>query len=107
MRMTPILLSTPWARAALPALALIAASAVCAPPAQGATRFALADPIDVVNDTTAIDPPAPEGWNRYYSFIDAYWLRPLDDALALHRTRSAADINSLEEVPASSWFRPG
>ncbi len=75
-------------------------------PAAGAPRFAVADPVTVVNDTTAIEAPAPTDWNRYQSFIDAYWLRPLDHALALHKTRPAADINSLDEVPASTWYRP-
>ncbi len=75
-------------------------------PARCAARFADAEPVWAVNDSTPIDAPAPRGWNRYQDFIDGYWLRPLDQALALRQGRPAADTNCLEEVPASAWFQP-
>jgi len=75
-------------------------------PARADMRFADAPPVWAVNDTTPVDPPAPRDWNRYQSFIDGYWLRPLDEALALRQGRPAADVNCFEDVPASSWFQP-
>ena len=43
---------------------------------------------------------SPEVWNT----IDNTALRPLVDALAVRRTRSAPNVNALDEVPDSSWF---
>jgi hypothetical protein len=88
-------------------LAVVLLSVALLPaPAHGSARFADAEPVWAVNDSTPIDPPAPGGWNRYQDFIDGYWLRPLDQALALRQGRPAADANCLEEVPASAWFHP-
>jgi hypothetical protein len=69
-------------------------------------RFATDAPIWFVEDHAPIEEPAARGLNRYHSFIDGYWLRPLDDLLGLHVARPAADINCVDEVPASSWFTP-
>lgn len=73
---------------------------------QAAGRFALADPVWEVNDTLEIPEPESRGWNRYQYFIDCYWRRPLDDVLSLKTHAPAADINSMDDVPASCWFTP-
>ncbi len=87
-------------------LAILLCAALLPACALAAARFADAEPVWAVNDTTPIEPPAPSGWNRYQGFIDGFWLRPLDQALSLRQGRPAADVNRLEEVPASAWFHP-
>lgn len=72
----------------------------------GGLRFEAEPPVWEVDDTAPIDEPAATDWNRYHSYIDGYWLRPLDDILGLHVGHPARDINSVEGVPASSWFTP-
>ncbi len=87
-----------------PVLALVLI--VCGPGAQGARFDRSHEPIRWVDDTAEIEKPQPRGWNRYHGFIDGYWTRPLDDILGIRCSSPAADINALEEVPASSWFAP-
>lgn len=88
----------------LPALAVIAAS--CAAPAQiGSVRFATTPPVWQVNDrqnvqTTPANHPFPE---KLY-FFDAVLHRRLTHAMEVHAARRAMDINSLGEVPTSTWF---
>ncbi|MCK4303895.1 MAG: hypothetical protein KAY24_06625 [Candidatus Eisenbacteria sp.] len=86
-------------------LAILSLTVSCTP-AQAANRFAVAEPVWKVNDCEPIPEPATFNWNRYHSFIDGYWLRPLDDVFSMSPGSPAEDINSFEEVPASSWFTP-
>ncbi len=86
------------------ALALLGSHPTTA--AAGGLRFQAKPPIWEIDDTAPIDEPQVRDWNRYHSYIDGYWLRPLDDILGLHAGHPALDINSVEGVPASSWFTP-
>ncbi len=63
-------------------------------------------PLWIVADTLACRTPVPTTWNRNQSYIDGRWLRPLDDLLALRTGHPAADLNAVDEVPASSWYTP-
>jgi len=85
---------------------VLLAFALVAAPAWASGRFADQPPVWAVEDTIPIPAPEPSGWNRYQSFIDQYWLQPVDDVLSLRSHPPAADVNSREEVPASSWFTP-
>jgi hypothetical protein len=62
-----------------------------------------AAPVWSVDDTTRIAPPAARGWNRYRAYIDES-LAPVDERLALRGPGRALDLNSIDEVPASTWF---
>lgn len=66
-----------------------------------------AQPIWKVADDLPIAPPSPSKWNEVASFVDIYWLNPLDDLFAVRVKPLALDVNSADDVPASSWFTPG
>lgn len=94
----------PLARRAL--LILVGLGLVCPGTAATPYRFTTDEPVWTVQDTKPIPEPGGRGENRYHNFIDGYWLRPLNDALGLRRQVDAQDLNSMEEVPGSSWFTP-
>ncbi len=75
-------------------------------PASSATKFQVKDPVWRVNDMVSINEPSSRSENRIHNLIDGYWLRPLDNCLAINERIAAADLNSIEEVPACSWFTP-
>jgi len=95
-------------RAASHALAAIAAAAVCGgcggARGVGRLRFENQPPVTLVNDRRPIAPPdfRQQGLVEYYFHEEMS--RPLVGALTLSRPRPAADVNSLGEVPDSSWF---
>jgi hypothetical protein len=90
----------------IPARALLLASiglAACAPrPA----RFADAPPIEVVADDAPIPEPRPFEPVPEWRLSEAYLRRPLVNALDPSRVSFARDVNSIDEVPRSSWFSP-
>jgi hypothetical protein len=74
----------------------------CAAPVR---RFPLRDPMTVDPDQAPFLPKpkeykAPEIWDT----VDNTFFGPLVEALAVHRTRRARNVNALDEVPESSWF---
>ncbi len=90
-----------WALVAIAGLGLVHDGA-----AATSLRFTTDEPVWTVLDTQPIPEPGLRGENRYHGFIDGYWLRPMHDLLGLRRPALAQDVNSAEEVPASSWFTP-
>jgi hypothetical protein len=89
-------------------LAAVLLGAALAAPALGLEqpgRFDIqAAPVWSVDDTTRIAPPAARGWNRYRDYVDDVLLDPLDERLALRGAARALDLNSIDEVPTSTWF---
>ncbi|HUS68251.1 MAG TPA: hypothetical protein VMZ28_27140 [Kofleriaceae bacterium] len=70
----------------------------------GRLRFVNRPPVRLVNDRRPV--PKPKKWDlglvQYYFRVD--FARPALGALKLERHRPAADVNSLGEVPESTWF---
>jgi hypothetical protein len=84
-------------------LVLVVAMGACAAPVR---RFPLRAPMTVDPDTTPFLPrpkeyKAPEIWDT----VDNTLFGPLVDALSVHHTRRARNVNALDEVPDSSWFQ--
>jgi hypothetical protein len=70
----------------------------------GRLRFAVADPVTLVNDRVPSKPPASfdAGLVEYYWQED--FAKPTGRLLTVGEQKPAANINSLGEVPDSSWF---
>lgn len=86
-------------------LAAALAAALLAGCATEPRRFALADPLWVDPDMNH----TPEKPDSYYSGLiadgaDQIFFRPLADVFAFHHPGEAVNVNSLDEVPNSSWF---
>jgi hypothetical protein len=70
----------------------------------GPVRFANAPPAPRVDDRRDVaKPPAERPFRRYLLNFDSYYLRTVR-ALHLERHRRALGVNSLDEVPDSTWF---
>src|ERR1700690_3342431 len=90
-----------WSSALLCALALGGIS--CA--GEVVRRFPLRDPLWVDPDTSPIaNQPAKRERAEYSYMIDQTLLRPLSQTLAVAIAGEAPNVNSLDEVPNSSWF---
>ncbi|MBI4704316.1 MAG: hypothetical protein HY744_24695 [Deltaproteobacteria bacterium] len=83
--------------------ALLALAAGCS---YRPARFADRLPVSVVRDTRPIPPPEPHSVVKEVYQADVYVRRELVRGLDPTRTPDAADVNSLDEVPRSSWFCP-
>jgi hypothetical protein len=70
----------------------------------GVMRFAVADPVRLVNDRkpTPQPPTFDEGLAEYY--VKQELIAPTNRVLTIGSTPSAQNINSLGEVPDSAWF---
>ena len=90
------------ALAALAAAIALAASCGRVPP-----RFADRPPVLATADDAPIPPPRPRTTGFSPDQIsDAYLRHALVEALDPTRTPEAADINALDDVVRSTWFRP-
>jgi hypothetical protein len=89
-------------RELVPVLCLVAAAACSATPA----RFADAPPVWVARDTLPSPVPRHDVPGQSEYLTEIYMRRPVMDALDLSRFPRAGDVNSLDEVVHSSWFRP-
>jgi hypothetical protein len=93
--------------ATLAGAALLLSLGACAssPSPVGATRFANRAPVWVVDDRRHVaEKPAP---NRYYPSLyhyDGHVYGRLDRWMAMTPKRRAGNVNSLDEVPDSTWF---
>lgn len=69
-------------------------------------RFADAPPVTRYDDMRPV--PVPEGnrFHKYYYEYNALLQRPVVKGLEVTRRKPAGDVNSLDEVPASSWYTP-
>ncbi len=86
-------------------IAVFAALAACSKPAAlTAVRFHNRAPVWQVNDRLDTEEPPEQfvGTNRY--FLAAHYLEPIDRYLAFENPRPAQNINSLGEVPDSTWY---
>lgn len=83
---------------------LIVASCAPANPV-GALRFAPEEPVWRVNDRKPqAEPPPAHSFRRTLYKIDTALVHRMTNALELHESKRARDINALDEVPDSTWF---
>lgn len=69
-------------------------------------RFADLPPVTVVEDSAPIAVPARREYNEAIYLSDVYLRRVIVDVLDPSRYPNAGDVNSMDEVPRSSWFMP-
>jgi hypothetical protein len=68
-------------------------------------RFALRPPMQRDDDAQPFAPrPARYESSQVGAWIDATFMRPVENVLAVDVTGPAVNVNALEEVPDSSWF---
>jgi hypothetical protein len=94
------------ARACWRLIVLALAVAGCASTSPiGAVRFQAEAPVWRVNDRKPQEkPPAARRWRRLLNKVDNAIVHRAMRALELRASSRAKDINSLEEVPDSTWF---
>jgi hypothetical protein len=79
--------------------------AACAPPPVSSVRFANAPPVWRVSDRTPLDEkPAEREYNRSLYHTDGFVVRRTTRAMDMPDPVRARDVNSLDEVPDSTWF---
>jgi hypothetical protein len=82
---------------------VVIAFAACSGSA-GPVHFANSPPVPHVDDRRDVaKPPAERPFRRHLLNFDSYYLRTVR-ALRLDRHRRAVGVNSLDEVPDSTWF---
>ena len=85
---------------------LVVSLAACSSQATGPgrLRFAVADPVTLVNDRV----PSKAGSAFDAGLVEYYWqedfAKPARNLLTVGEQRPAANVNSLGEVPDSAWF---
>jgi hypothetical protein len=85
-------------------VALVIAGCGGAGPA-GQLRYRNAAPVWRVNDRLPVaKSPAPHTTVLRLYYTDSYLVRPVTRALDVREARRALDVNSLDEVPDSTWF---
>src|SRR5215213_9588877 len=90
-------------RAGLISLALV--SAACATARQvPRVRYRNTDPVWHVGDRRPVPAPPEREVPIPLFYYDALVIDEVDEALAFERKRPALNVNSLGEVPDSSWF---
>lgn len=85
---------------------IIAVLAGCASSSSGVNgvRFANAPPVRAVNDRVDAPPPAPREFVRFLYHYDGSVHRPITRAMELQGNPRALGVNSMDEVPDSTWF---
>lgn len=68
------------------------------------TRFKYSQPIWHQNDSSAIPVPQKTDVRKFDETLNITVRRPVVNALEFSRTVPSRDVNSLDEVPSSSWF---
>lgn len=94
-------------RGALALLMLIMGPLGCGGGAELGTalRFQNAEPVWKVNDRLDIpEKPSERPFNRYQYYLDAYLTRTLPWYMEVPVPAHALSVNSLDEVPDSTWF---
>ncbi len=90
------------------ALLFLAASCVvcgCATTGVGDLRFANRAPVWKVNDRVDIAKPKDPGFPKLMYFFDRFAFRRVTRLMELPLPRHAGNVNSLDEVPDSTWFQ--
>jgi hypothetical protein len=79
--------------------------AACAASPIPAARFANAPPVQRVDDRQDV-PQKPEKrpYTQKLSFVDGHVYEPMRRVLSLEQSQRALGINSIDEVPDSTWF---
>ncbi|MBI5533072.1 MAG: hypothetical protein HY898_10170 [Deltaproteobacteria bacterium] len=67
-------------------------------------RFVDAPPVSHADDESPVPMPKPDPLEPKAYLADVYLRRPIMDALDAARIPDAGDVNSIDEVPGSSWF---
>ncbi|MDQ3035326.1 MAG: hypothetical protein M3Y87_23175 [Myxococcota bacterium] len=68
-------------------------------------RFPLAEPMWVDHDRRPFGPKPPEWYSPYvWDGVDNSVFRPLVEAFVFETDREAINVNSMDEVPDSSWY---
>jgi hypothetical protein len=84
-------------------LPLLAACAGTTP--AGTLRFANQPPVAAVDDRRDVpDKPAERKFALNLYHLDGYLVLPVLGAMDLEKQRRAGDVNSIDEVPDSTWF---
>jgi hypothetical protein len=86
------------------AVAILAASAACAGSPTGELRFRVQPPVWHVNDRVPIEKPDERIYNRTLYHTDGFFVRRATRAMDVVAPGRARDVNSLDEVPDSTWF---
>jgi hypothetical protein len=89
-------------RASVLLLAAAVLAAGCARP----WRFRDAEPVLRMDDARPVPVPKPSRFHHALNLTREIVEQPALDALDVTRTPPAGDVNSLDEVPASTWFTP-
>jgi len=87
-------------------LAAILASLVLAGCGGTSYRFAEADPVTREDDTRPIPSPEEADYRKLLETGTALVRRPAKEGLSLSGSIPALDVNSMDDVPASTWFEP-
>ncbi len=74
--------------------------------AESQYRFADAEPITDFDDMRPIPLPHAADFSKAFYIADVVFRRPAVAGLELAPDRAARDVNSMDEVPRSSWFTP-
>jgi hypothetical protein len=69
-------------------------------------RFTDADPVKRDNDTRPVPVPEATRFERVKFGGEAMLRRPISEGLHFSGNRPAMDVNSIDDVPVSSWFTP-
>jgi len=69
-------------------------------------KFANREPLTISCDTLSISVPKSSEYEEGYYYFNSLVKRPLVQSLNFERTNRSGDINSFDEIPASSWFTP-
>ncbi len=80
---------------------------LCVPGCGAGTRpFPARDPVWIDGDQRPFRPPPEESFSPlYWDATDRSLFEPLSSTLSLEQASEARNVNALDEVPDSSWFR--
>lgn len=73
---------------------------------KAAYRFADAEPVTQQNDTRPIPVPEENDYDRVNYLFNIFARRPAVEGLHVSLSQRAKDVNSMDDVPASSWYTP-
>jgi len=85
-------------------LSALVTGCATAPSPAGRIRFANAEPVRAINDRRPIDEPAETPFPKSLYHFDGHFHRRLTRAMEMRGSLRAANVNSMDEVPDSTWF---
>ncbi len=71
-----------------------------------AVRFLDAPPVTVEDDKHSVPPPEKMDFEKVYYYYNNLMRRPLVDTFDFKTTPRSQDVNSMDDVPASTWYTP-